>query len=232
MGKARLEAFSDGVIAIIITIMVLDLKIPAGADLSAVATVIPVFLNYVLSFVYVAIYWNNHHHLLHTVQHVHGGVLWANLHLLFWLSLFPFITGWMGQNYSSPVPTALYGCVLLLAAMAYLILERVIIASEGAELAASPRGRKRGKGPHLGVALCSRDRSGILLPGRRAGVLCHRGADVAHSGPADRAGHCRSAPQITRVPYLHPTVAGIPATMIANRQRTPPPDTKGQKSDA
>jgi uncharacterized membrane protein len=133
MGKGRLEAFSDGVIAIIITIMVLDLKIPAGADLSAIATVVPVFLNYVLSFVYVAIYWNNHHHLLHTVQHVHGGVLWANLHLLFWLSLFPFITGWMGQNYSSPVPTALYGCVLLLASMAYLILERVIIASEGAD---------------------------------------------------------------------------------------------------
>jgi uncharacterized membrane protein len=133
MGKARLEAFSDGVIAIIITIMVLELKIPAGADLSSVATVIPVFLNYVLSFVYVGIYWNNHHHLLHSVQRINGGILWANLHLLFWLSLFPFITGWMGQNYSAPVPTALYGCVLLLAAVAYLILERMIIAFEGAD---------------------------------------------------------------------------------------------------
>jgi uncharacterized membrane protein len=133
MGKARLEAFSDGVIAIIITIMVLDLKIPPGADLQAVATVTPVFLNYVLSFLYVAIYWNNHHHLLHTVQRINGGILWANLHLLFWLSLFPFITGWMGQNYSAAVPTVLYGCVLLLASIAYLILERVIIASEGAD---------------------------------------------------------------------------------------------------
>lgn len=131
MGKARLEAFSDGVIAIIITIMVLDLKIPQGADFAAIGTILPVFLNYVLSFVYVGIYWNNHHHLLHTVQRVHGGILWANLHLLFWLSLFPFITGWMGQNYSSVVPTALYGCVLLLAAFAYLLLERVIIAAEG-----------------------------------------------------------------------------------------------------
>ena len=131
MGKARLEAFSDGVIAIIITIMVLDLKIPAGADLAAVARVIPVFLNYVLSFVYVGIYWNNHHHLLHTVQRINGAILWANLHLLFWLSLLPFVTGWMGQNYSFPVPTALYGGVLLLAGTAYLILERAIIAADG-----------------------------------------------------------------------------------------------------
>ena len=133
MGKARLEAFSDGVIAIIITITVLDLKIPSGADLSAIATVIPVFLNYVLSFLYVAIYWNNHHHLLQTVQRINGAILWANLHLLFWLSLFPFVTGWMGENYSAPLPTALYGCVLLLAAMAYLILQRVIIAFEGVD---------------------------------------------------------------------------------------------------
>ena len=131
MGKARLEAFSDGVIAIIITVMVLDLKIPSGADLPAIAGVAPVFLNYVLSFVYVGIYWNNHHHMLHTVQRINGAILWANLHLLFWLSLLPFVTGWMGQNYSYAIPTALYGAVLLLAALAYLLLERVIIAYQG-----------------------------------------------------------------------------------------------------
>jgi uncharacterized membrane protein len=131
MSKARLEAFSDGVIAIIITIMVLELKIPPGADLPAIATVAPVFLNYVLSFVYVGIYWNNHHHMLHAVQRIHGGILWANLHLLFWLSLFPFITGWMGQNYLAALPTALYGGVLLMAAIAYLILEKLMIAAEG-----------------------------------------------------------------------------------------------------
>lgn len=131
MSKARLEAFSDGVIAIIITIMVLDLKIPPGTDLAAIATVTPVFLNYVLSFIYVGIYWNNHHHMLHAVQRVNGGILWANLHLLFWLSLFPFITGWMGQNYSAAVPAALYGGVLLMAGIAYFILERLMIAAEG-----------------------------------------------------------------------------------------------------
>lgn len=131
MSKARLEAFSDGVIAIIITVMVLNLQVPSGADLAAVATVTPVFLNYVLSFVFVGIYWNNHHHMLHAVQHVHGGILWANLHLLFWLSLFPFVTGWMGQNYSASVPTALYGGVLLMAGVAYFILERLMIAAEG-----------------------------------------------------------------------------------------------------
>ena len=131
MSKARLEAFSDGVIAIIITIMVLELKIPPGSDLSAIGAVTPVFLNYVLSFVYVGIYWNNHHHMLHAVQRVHGGILWANLHLLFWLSLFPFVTGWMGQNYSAALPTAFYGGVLLMAALAYLILEKLMIAAEG-----------------------------------------------------------------------------------------------------
>src|SRR5579871_1418322 len=131
MGKARLEAFSDGVFAIIITIIVLDLKIPSGAALADAGMVVPVFLNYALSFLYVGIYWNNHHHLLHTVQRVHGGILWANLHLLFWLSLFPFVTGWMGQNHSAAAPVALYGCVLLLAGLAYFILERTIIAAEG-----------------------------------------------------------------------------------------------------
>ena len=123
MGKARLEAFSDGVIAIIITIMVLELKVPHGEDLAALAPLIPVFLSYVLSFLYVGIYWNNHHHMLHTVKTVSGGVLWSNLHLLFWLSLFPFATGFMGENHFAPMPSALYGVVLFGAAISYTILQ-------------------------------------------------------------------------------------------------------------
>ena len=131
MGKSRLEAFSDGVIAIIITIMVLEMKVPHGESLDSLLPIVPVFLSYVLSFVYVGIYWNNHHHLLHTVKRVTGGVLWANLHLLFWLSLFPFATGWMGENHFAAVPSALYGVVLLMAAIAYLILQQTLIAIEG-----------------------------------------------------------------------------------------------------
>jgi uncharacterized membrane protein len=131
MHKARLEAFSDGVLAIIITIMVLELKVPQGAGLSALAPLIPVFLSYVLSFLYIAIYWNNHHHMLSATKSVTGGVLWANLHLLFWLSLFPFMTGWMGENHFSPVPTALYGVVLLMAAIAYWVLQQVILLHQG-----------------------------------------------------------------------------------------------------
>jgi uncharacterized membrane protein len=131
MGKARLEAFSDGVIAIIITIMVLEMKVPHGEDLEALRPVLPVFLSYVLSFVYVGIYWNNHHHMLHTVKSVAGSVLWANLHLLFWLSLFPFATGFMGENHFSPVPSAVYGAVLLGAALAYTILQATIIRAQG-----------------------------------------------------------------------------------------------------
>src|SRR5579872_4607556 len=122
MGKGRLEAFSDGVIAIIITIMVLEMHVPRGEDLHALAPVLPVFLSYVLSFVYVGIYWNNHHHMLHVTTRVTGGILWANLHLLFWLSLFPFATGWMGENHFAMAPSALYGAVLLMAALAYFIL--------------------------------------------------------------------------------------------------------------
>jgi len=132
MNKTRLEAFSDGVIAIIITIMVLELKVPHATGQTALAPLLPVFLSYVLSFVYIGIYWNNHHHMLHTVSRISGGMLWANLHLLFWLSLFPFATGWMGENHFAPLPTALYGAVLLLAAVAYWILQRVIIRSQGA----------------------------------------------------------------------------------------------------
>jgi uncharacterized membrane protein len=131
MGKSRLEAFSDGVIAIIITIMVLEMKVPRGGSLEALAPLLPVFLSYVLSFVYVGIYWNNHHHMLYACKKVSGAVLWANLHLLFWLSLFPFATGWMGENHFAAVPSASYGVVLLMAAGAYWVLQQSIIASEG-----------------------------------------------------------------------------------------------------
>jgi len=131
MGKGRLEAFSDGVIAIIMTIMVLEMKVPRGDTFEAMRPLLPIFLSYVLSFLYVGIYWNNHHHMLQTVQKVTGAVLWANLHLLFWLSLFPLATGWMGQNPWSQLPVALYGVVLFMAAIAYFILQHAIIASEG-----------------------------------------------------------------------------------------------------
>jgi uncharacterized membrane protein len=131
MQKSRLEAFSDGVIAIIITIMVLELKVPHGVDLAALQPLLPVFLSYVLSFIYVGIYWNNHHHLLHATKQIDGRILWANLHLLFWLSLFPFATGWVGENHLAPIPTAAYGLVLLMAAIAYYLLERLIIARQG-----------------------------------------------------------------------------------------------------
>jgi uncharacterized membrane protein len=131
MGKGRLEAFSDGVLAIIITIMVLELKVPHGTGFDALAPLMPSFLSYVLSFIYVGIYWNNHHHLLHAARRVSGGVLWANLNLLFWLSLFPFVTGWMGENHFASLPSAVYGVVLLMAAIAYYLLQRCIIASDG-----------------------------------------------------------------------------------------------------
>ena len=131
MGKTRLEAFSDGVLAIIITIMVLELKVPHGSDLSALLPLMPPFLSYVLSFIYVGIYWNNHHHLLHAAKHVSGGVLWANLNLLFWLSLLPFATGWMGENHFAALPSAIYGFVLLMAAISYYLLQLRIIAADG-----------------------------------------------------------------------------------------------------
>jgi uncharacterized membrane protein len=135
MEKNRLEAFSDGVLAIIITIMVLELKVPHAephaAELAGLATRLPIFLSYVLSFIYVGIYWNNHHHLFHSTRHVTGGILWANLHLLFWLSLLPFTTDWMGENHFAPTPTAVYGLVLLMAALAYYVLQRTIIVQQG-----------------------------------------------------------------------------------------------------
>ena len=131
MGTNRLEAFSDGVIAVIITIMVLEMKVPHGKTLETLTPLLYVFLSYVLSFVYLGIYWNNHHHMLHATSRVNGVILWANLHLLFWLSLFPFVTGWMGENHFAPLPTALYGFVLLMAGIAYWILTRTIISVEG-----------------------------------------------------------------------------------------------------
>ena len=138
MEKNRLEAFSDGVIAIIITIMVLELRVPPPTDssphpagLADLKALLPVFLSYVLSFIYVGIYWNNHHHMFHSTKHVTGGILWANLHLLFWLSLFPFTTAWVGANHPAPTPTAVYGLVLLMAAIAYYLLQRAIIAQQG-----------------------------------------------------------------------------------------------------
>lgn len=133
MTKTRLEAFSDGVIAIIITIMVLEMKVPHGTDLADLQPLLPVFLSYVLSFIYVGIYWNNHHHMLHTVKHIDGRVLWANLHLLFWLSLFPFVTGWMGENHFATLPAVLYGGVLLMAAIAFTILQTLLVAADGSD---------------------------------------------------------------------------------------------------
>lgn len=131
MKKGRLEAFSDGVLAIIITIMVLELKIPEGSDFKALLPVFPIFLSYVLSFIYLSIYWNNHHHLLHTFQKVSGGIMWANMHLLFWLSLVPVTTGWIGKYHDAPVPTAIYGINLFMAAVSYYILQMTIIARHG-----------------------------------------------------------------------------------------------------
>ena len=131
MSTTRLEAFSDGVLAVIITIMVLELKVPHGADWDALRPLTPVFLTYVLSFVFLGIYWNNHHHMMHVTEHVTGGIMWANLHLLFWLSLTPFVTSWMGENHFAPLPTAVYGGVLLCSAIAWTTLQTLIIRDEG-----------------------------------------------------------------------------------------------------
>ena len=168
MEKERLLAFSDGVIAVIITIMVLEMKVPQDASLGALASVIPVFLSYVLSFVYVAIYWNNHHHFFHLVRHVNGVMLWANMNLLFWLSLIPFTTGWMGENHFAPVPTALYGVALLMPALAFYGLQLVIIRAQGSDSAlarAIGRDLKGKVSPPLYVA-------GILLAFVDARIAC------------------------------------------------------------
>jgi len=152
MTKGRIEAFSDGVIAILITIMVLELKVPHGTDWAALQPIVPVFLTYVLSFVILGIYWNNHHHMLQMTDRINGGILWANLHLLFWLSLVPFVTGWMGENHFAPLPTAVYGVVLLLAGVAYFILEKTIIAGQGPESRLAAAVGNEGKA-RLSVAL-------------------------------------------------------------------------------
>ncbi len=147
MPKTRLEAFSDGVIAVIITIMVLEMKVPHGTDFESLAPLVPVFLAYVLSYVYVGIYWNNHHHLMHAVQHINGSILWANLHLLFWLSLVPFVTGWMSENHFAPWPVALYGVVLMFSGLAFVLLTRCLVTIHGKEslIARSLRGDTKGK---------------------------------------------------------------------------------------
>ena len=131
MEKGRLEAFSDGVIAILITIMVLELKVPHGADWQSLAPLFPVFITYILSFIYLGIYWNNHHHMLQATGHINGKILWANLHLLFWLSLVPFVTGWMGENHFAPLPTAIYGIILFMSGVAYYILQTLIVREQG-----------------------------------------------------------------------------------------------------
>lgn len=151
LGPGRLEAFSDGVLAILITIMVLELKVPHDDSLEALGPLVPVFLSYVMSFIYLGIYWTNHHHMLRTCARVTGGILWANLHLLFWLSLIPFITGWMGENHFSPLPTALYGVVLLASGMAYRLLQHEIIASQGRDglLQRAVQKDRKGQASHL-----------------------------------------------------------------------------------
>jgi uncharacterized membrane protein len=161
MSKGRLEAFSDGVIAILITIMVLDLRVPRETSLAGLRPVIPTFLSYVLSYVFIGIYWNNHHHLLHAAQKVNGAILWANLHLLFWLSLVPFVTGWMGQNHFAAVTVAVYGCVLLITAVAYSILAKALIACNGAN---SP----------IAIAIGSDRKGKVSLAIYAVGILCSR----------------------------------------------------------
>ena len=187
MKSGRLEAFSDGVIAIIITIMVLELKAPQSAGLDALLPLAPVFLSYVLSFIYVGIYWNNHHHMLHACENVTGPILWANLHLLFWLSLFPLTTAWVGENHVAAAPTALYGIVLLMAAIAYWLLQHFISCRAGPGLAFE-EGCRQGLEKEAFAPAVRGGRDGRIpvavagpgdLPGRRA--------DMVHSGPADRA---------------------------------------------
>jgi len=194
MGRDRLTAFSDGVIAVIITIMVLELKVPHGADWNALRGLAPIFLSYVLSFVYVAIYWNNHHHFLHTVTRVSGPILWANNHLLFWISLIPFSAGWMSENDFAPLPTAVYGVSLLMPGLAWLLLQNAITRKHGREaVLAKALGRDlKGKMSSVGL-LCRGDHAGFRQPLDLAGDLCSGRPDLAHARPAYRARHRRRA---------------------------------------
>ena len=188
MNNSRLEAFSDGVIAIIITIMVLELKVPHGDTLSALAPLVPNFLSYVLSFIYVGIYWNNHHHMLHTCESVTGRILWANLHLLFWLSLFPITTAWIGENHAAAAPAALYGLVLLMAAIAYWLLQQMIIAAQGPDslLKKAVGADWKGKVSPL-IYLIGIAAAFFFAPGG-PGPVSAGGAAMAGAGPPHRKG--------------------------------------------
>jgi uncharacterized membrane protein len=185
MGKDRLAAFSDGVLAIIITIMVLELHVPHGGDLGALMAIVPSLLAYVLSFIYVAIYWNNHHHLLHTVTRVNGLILWTNSHLLFWLSIIPVATAWIGHNLLMPLPTAVYGTVLLMPAIAYYLLVKAIIYRHGRGLDARPGGRTGSQRENFGIAFGGRDCRGLCGAVGLNGALRGCGNHLDRAGPAD-----------------------------------------------
>jgi uncharacterized membrane protein len=184
MSTERLKAFSDGVIAILITIMVLELKVPHGTDLDALSGLVPVFLVYILSFLMLGIYWNNHHHMFAVTDRITGGTLWANIHLLFWLSLVPFVTGWMGENHFAPLPTALYGVVLLMAGVAYYILEQTIIRSQGASSRLKAAVGNDAKGLRAVVCDCDSARFRASTVGGRH-LRCG-GIDMADTGSAHR----------------------------------------------
>ena len=184
MNTGRLEAFSDAVIAILVTIMVLELKVPHGTSINALRPLLPTGLTYVLSFTYLGIYWNNHHHMLQLTDKVNGNVLWANLHLLFWLSLFPVATGWMGQNGFAKVPTACYGVVLLLAAVAYYVLQQVIISTQGPGSRLQAAIGQRPEGEDLACRLRSSDPAGVRKPLGSDRSLRRRRAHVVRTGPA------------------------------------------------
>jgi uncharacterized membrane protein len=181
MTKTRLEAFTDGVIAVIITIMVLEMKVPHGTELAALEPALPVFLTYVLSFIYVGIYWVNHHNMFHAVKHVNGAVLWANLHLLFWLSLIPFVTGWMGENHFERLPVAAYGAVLLCSAGAYTILTRVLLPLHGKESTFAQALGEGREGERLAGDLCGVDRAGVCAAVGGVRGVCGGGGDLDRS---------------------------------------------------
>ena len=192
MGKGRMEAFTDGVLAVIITILVLEMKVPHDADPAALAPLVPVFLSYVLSFVMIGIYWNNHHHMFHAVQRCSGATLWANLHLLFWLSLVPFVTGWMDENHFAPLTVAAYGTVLLCAAIAYTILTRVLLEAARPRLDARQGAGARLQGLDLARDLPRRDPARLLLSVRLVRDVCRGGGDLALPRPALREADRRS----------------------------------------
>jgi uncharacterized membrane protein len=187
MGTGRMEAFSDGVIAIIITIMVLELKVPHGTDLAALGDLLPELANYVLSFVYVAIYWNNHHHLLHACDRINGAIMWANMHFLFWLSLIPFVTSWVGEHREAPVPAAAYGVVLLMAGVAYLVMERQMVRENGPQSVLAEGGRQGPQGPGVADRVCRGDRARLRIAAARGPDLCARRRHVDRAGSPHRA---------------------------------------------